>query len=364
MQKTMKISLTFFLVVLAYAFFKHGIQLPDESTPENIAVDVEEKVSVVHHEDEKKVTIKMGGELFTSYIYPDDLEKPVLYPVVAPGNITLTRGFPLEAKAGERVDHPHHVGIWMNYGDVNGLDFWNNSYNIPEDKKDHYGSIRHQKVVKTQSGDQGILQVSADWLSPQGDKLLDEQTTFHFREEGNQRIIDRIVVLKAEDEKVNFHDNKEGMIAIRVTRALEFPSEKPLKLTDAQGNPMEEATLNNEGVNGNYLSSEGLDGEKVWGTRAKWMKLYGDINDVSVSIAIIDHPQNPGYPTYWHARTYGLFAANPLGQEVFSEGKEKLDFSLNPGEEVTFRYRMVISSGENLSVSELNALTKDFSQVL
>jgi hypothetical protein len=360
----MKISLTFFLVVLAYAFFKHGIKLPNESTPQNISVEVKEKVSVVHHEDEKKVTIMMDGELFTSYIYPDDLEKPVLYPVVAPGNITLTRGFPLEAKAGERVDHPHHVGIWMNYGDVNGLDFWNNSYNIPEEKKEDYGSIRHQKVISTKSGEEGILQVSADWLTPQGDKLLDEQTTFYFRDEGDQRIIDRVVVLKAQDEKVNFNDNKEGMIAIRVTRALEFPSEKPLKLTDAQGKPMEEATLNNEGVNGNYLSSEGVSGEEVWGKRAEWMKLYGEVDGEQVAIAIIDHPQNPGYPTYWHARTYGLFSANPLGQAVFSEGKEKLDFSLNSGEEVTFRYRMVVSSGESLTETQLNALAKDFSQVL
>ncbi|MDF9796655.1 hypothetical protein OKW21_001918 [Catalinimonas alkaloidigena] len=360
----MKISLTFFFFVLAYAFFKHGIQLPEVALAEEPTVEVKDKVSVVHHENEKKVTVMMGDELFTAYIYPDDLEKPVLYPVNAPGNITLTRGFPLEAKGGERADHPHHVGIWMNYGDVNGLDFWNNSYNIPEEKKDHYGSIRHQKVLNTRSGDQGVLQVSADWLSPQGDKLLNEQTTFYFREEGGQRIIDRVVVLTAQDQKVNFHDNKEGMIAIRVTRALEFPSEKPVKLTDSEGKPMSEATLNNEGVNGNYLSSEGVSGEQVWGTRAEWMKLYGNIDNEPVAIAIIDHPQNPGYPTYWHARTYGLFAANPLGQEVFSEGKEKLDFSLDPGEDVTFRYRIIIASGEKLTATQLNTLAKDFSQVL
>lgn len=360
----MKISLTFLFLVLGYTLFKHGIQLPqDEVTakPENTIAD---QVKVVHHENEKKVDIMMGDELFTSYIYPDDLEKPVLYPVNAPGNIALTRGFPLEPKAGERVDHPHHVGIWFNYGDVNGLDFWNNSYNIPEEKKDSYGAIRHQEVVKTQSGEEGILQVNADWLAPDGKKLLDEQTTFYFREEDNQRIIDRIIVLTAQDEAVKFNDNKEGMIAIRVTRALEMPSDTPLTLTDAKGNPTDVEVMDNKGVSGNYLSSEGVEGGDVWGTRAQWMKLYGEINDKPVSIAIIDHPQNPGYPTYWHARTYGLFAANPLGQKVFSEGKEELNFSLAPGEEVSFRYRMVVSGGEELTEQQLNELASDFEQFL
>jgi hypothetical protein len=50
-----------------------------------------------------------------------------LYPLIADGGITVTRGYPLEPRPGERVDHPHHAGLWFNYGEVNGFDFWNNS---------------------------------------------------------------------------------------------------------------------------------------------------------------------------------------------------------------------------------------------
>ena len=62
-----------------------------------------------------------------------------------------------------------------------------------------------------------------------------------------------------------------------------------------------------------------------------------------MTIAILDHPGNPGFPTYWHARGYGLFAANPLGQAVFSEGKEKLNFTLKRGQNQLFRYRVLIA---------------------
>jgi len=90
------------------------------------------------------------------------------------------------------------------------------------------------------------------------------------------------------------------------------------------------------------VSSEGKKGDAVWGTRGKWTLLAGSIGSQSITIAMIDHPQNPGFPTYWHARGYGLFAANPLGQKVFSEGRETMNFALQPGASATFRYRIVI----------------------
>ena len=110
-------------------------------------------------------------------------------------------------------------------------------------------------------------------------------------------------------------------------------------------------------MNGNYISSEGVEGKDVWGTRAKWVKLYSTMEDEPVSITIIDNPKNVGYPTYWHARDYGLFAANPLGQEVFSKGKEKLNFSLKKDKSVTFHYRMLIHNGSVLSAEDISAFT-------
>jgi hypothetical protein len=73
------------------------------------------------------------------------------------------------------------------------------------------------------------------------------------------------------------------------------------------------------------------------------MRLGGMIKDKPVSITILDHPKNKSYPTYWHARGYGLFSANPLGANIFSKGKDSLNLTLKKGEEVTFRYRILIA---------------------
>ena len=311
--------------------------------------------------ENKRVEVWMDGEFFTAYIYPDNVAKPVLYPIITTSGKKLTRGFPLEPKAGERADHPHHIGYWLNYGDVNGLDFWNNSEARSPEQAYKYGTIYHQEILKTVSEKgKGILEVITAWKDYTGEQLLSEKTKFIFSQEGKTRIIDRVTTLTALNEDVLFEDNKEGMVAIRVTRALELPEKKPAYLIGADGKKTSEKIVDNTGVVGNYLSSEGIEGGDVWGTRARWMKLYSTLEGEKVALAIIDHPKNPGYPTYWHARKYGLFAANPLGQKVFSKSKEELNFILNMGESVTFRYRLVVHNGDGLGKAELDEMANEF----
>ncbi|MGW8315476.1 MAG: DUF6807 family protein, partial [Bacteroidales bacterium] len=168
-------------------------------------------------------------------------------------------------------------------------------------------------------------------------------------------IIDRTTTLQAMVDEVIFRDNKEGMFAIRVARELELPSESPTELMDAHGVVTRVDKMDNTLVTGNYRSSEGIEGKEVWGTRGRWMKLSGEIKGEQVSIVIIDNPSNVGYPTFWHARDYGLFAANTLGQKIFSDGKLELNFSLKKGDSVTFKYRLVVAA-EDLSDEEINQL--------
>ncbi len=306
----------------------------------------------------KKIDVQIHGEHFTSYVYDGKTPKPILFPVKTKSGKIVTRGFPYEPRPNERVDHPHHAGLWFNYGDVNGLDFWNNSYAIPEEEKHKYGTIYHQEIVKIDE-EKGALTIKAMWQSPKDVNLLEETTEFIFHEEGTTRFIDRITTLKALED-VSFKDNKEGMIGIRVARELEMPSDKPAMYTDAEGNLTEVKALNNEGVNGNYFASEGATGNDVWGTRNKWVKLEGTMENETVSITMIDHQKNVGYPTYWHARGYGLFAANPLGQAIFSNGEKTLDFKLVKGESVTFKYRIMIHNGSTLSKSAIAESVGDF----
>jgi Methane oxygenase PmoA len=326
-----------------------------------------QRIKVIANETTKTVDVLFDNQLFTSFFNPgeDILKKPVLYPIRTAKGTVITRGWPIDPRPGERVDHPHQVGMWLNYEDVNGFDYWNNSMAFDENKRvEKYGTVRQLELLEMKSGNKkGSFKVNGEWVSAdgRGESTLFEITEYIFSGSHNQRIIDRITKLRAEKD-VTFKDVKDGLFAIRLARELELPSNTAAIFTDASGMETTVPVLNNDGVTGNYRSSEGIDGEKVWGTRGRWMNLTGKIKDEDISVAIIDHPNNIGYPTYWHARGYGLFAANPLGAKVFSNGIVATNLTLKTGETVTFRYRTVITSAK-VTDDQLNKLANEFAKI-
>lgn len=327
---------------------------------EYVLKEEKQKVEFVVGEAEQKVDVIIGGKIITSYCWPDNVYKPILYPSRTLAGTEITRGFPLIPRAGERNDHIHQVGSWLNYGNVNGFDFWGNG--STGKRSENGGVIRHLEVDEMQNGEgEGILSVKAIWEDPAGEALLDEKTEFHFIVKDNTcYYIDRITKLTAGKSDISMKDTKEGMFAIRVARELELPSEDNVMLLDSSGRPGTEKASENRRVTGDYRSSEGVSGLDVWGTRARWMDLFGIIGNEQISVVICDHPKNPSYPTYWHARGYGLFSANPLGGSDFTNGKEVVNFSIPAGQSVTFRYRTIINSGSHLNDGEIDSMADDF----
>ncbi|MDP3467306.1 MAG: PmoA family protein [Daejeonella sp.] len=336
------------------------IALSDSSTAQNrIQNNKSPVIKFVKNEAKKKVDVLIDGKLFSSYWWPDTVYKPILYPLLSAAGTPVTRGFPIKAREGERRDHIHQVGNWLNYGNVNGIDFWGNGSEGKRNVKG--GQIKHISIEKLSGGiGEGTMLTTAGWIAPDGNQLIAERTELHFIAKGSTRIIDRITTLTAGALPVIMKDTKEGSFGIRVARQLELPSKEVVTLTDANGQPTTLKKMSNEGVTGNYRSSEGVTGEAVWGKRAKWMDLYGNIGEEKISMVICDHPENLTYPTYWHARGYGLFAANPFGVKDFTNGKEELNYTIPAGGSLTLKYRIVISSGSHLSDAEINAFADNF----
>lgn len=315
-----------------------------------------EKVEFKNNESGKKVEVYLSGKLFTAYIYPDNMEKQSLYPIMSASGKFITRGFPLNPRPFERVDHPHHVGLWFNFGDVNGLDFWNNSYAIKAEDKPKYGTIKFRKIV-SENPSKGTLVTSADWVDVKNKVLLNEEATYIFGGDGSTRTIERITKLTAR-QVVTFSENKEGLIGLRVDRAFEEPATKPEKFLDAKGIETEVPVMNNDGVNGVYRNAEGVKGGDVWSKRSPWVALRGVKDGETITIAILDNKANPNYPAWSHARGYGLFATNNLGGRVFDKNAAEVKIVLKPGESITFKHKIVI--GGELSDAMLNELSKNF----
>ncbi|SDC13701.1 DUF6807 domain-containing protein [Niabella drilacis] len=307
-----------------------------------------------------QVDVRYNGRLLTAFCYTDSIAKPFLYPVNTLSGVTITRGFPVKPIPGESTDHPHHVGIWMNYESVNGVDFWNNSSAIPAAKKEHYGTILHQKILKqTASKNQARLQTTATWVNHAGEPFLNEATTYFFEVKGDRFYITRSSTLTALNRPVVFADVKDGFFAIRVAKELEMPSTGTQSFADNQGNVTNVAASGTNIPTGMYYASNGLKGDAVWSSQGTWALLKGKKDGAPISIGMFDHPSNTGYPTYWHARGYGLFALNPLGRSVFSKGKDSLNLTLQPGQSKKFTYRIVIAQ-QDLPLPEMGKMEAEF----
>lgn len=311
-------------------------------------------VELLHQRDAQKVDILVGGNYFTSYLYGHTLlNKPVLFPVLSATGKTVTRGYPIDTRAGERVDHTHHHGIWFNHGDVNGIDFWNAGRTPPKPGV-RYGKIKHRKIQSLQSGAVGKLSVVMEWFSDKGDSMLLQETTYLFQGTQHRRSITHFTRLKSTAGDITFNDSKEGVFGIRVARALELPSNKPTLLTGKNLKVLSQAVVDKTGVTGAYRNSEGLSGYPlVWGKRARWMQLGGTIENTPVSIVIFDAPSNVNHPPHWMARDYGLFAVNPLGSAIYTEGKETLNYTLSKGDTLSFKHQLVISDSVELNSDTL-----------
>lgn len=313
-------------------------------------------VEFVSNENEKKVDVYIDDVFFTSYIYPNDMEKQVLYPIHSASGEIITRGFPLDPRPFERVDHPHHVGLWFNFGDVNGLDFWNNSFAIKSEDKHKFGTIKFDKITSI-NNEKGELITDAKWEDSEGNVLLNEETTYYFSGQDSLRTIQRTTKLTAVTE-VNFSGNKEGLIGLRLDRTFEEPATKPGRFLDAKGMVTDVPVLNNDGVNGVYRNAEGITGANVWSKRSPWVALRADKNGEIITIVIIDNEENANFPAWSHARGYGLFATNNLGGRDFDENAAPVNINLNPGDQIVFKHIILI--GGDLSDLEINAMSKTF----
>ena len=240
-----------------------------------------------------RISIDINGKPFTEFFIGAATTKPYLHPLRAASGTIVSRHFPMELVEGESRDHPHQRGLWFSHGDVNGYDFWSNeaSYATP-----NRGKIVIRRILDLKDGKKnGSLTAAFDWLGPKGDALLSELRTMVYYPDPALRMFDCDITLTAV-QQVKFGDTKEGTFGIRLASELEEPHK------DAPPSPPR---------TGRMVNSEGQQTESnVWGKRANWVDYFGEIKGEKLGVAIFDHPSNPRHPTYWHVRSYGLFAAN------------------------------------------------------
>ncbi|MCF6311044.1 MAG: PmoA family protein [Verrucomicrobiales bacterium] len=286
-----------------------------------------------------KLRIELDGKLFTEYLYNSGKSDffPIFYPVLGPGEVEMTRDYPMKKRIGESSDHPHHRSLWFGHHDINGVDFWA----VKATKgKQPLGKTVHQKFTSIKSGkDSGSFTSENNYLAPDGKIIMTDERTITIYKRDPQtdaRILDFTITFKADHGKVIFGDNKDGCMAIRLHPSMRVDEQRK----DVE-NPIK--------AEGHILNSEGVRDKPTWGKRAKWVDMTGPVDGKAVGVAIFDHPSNLRHPTWWHARSYGLISANPFGKHHFEDLKDNPsagNYTLEEGKTLTLRYRFYFHLGD------------------
>ncbi|HUW61454.1 MAG TPA: PmoA family protein [Candidatus Bathyarchaeia archaeon] len=279
---------------------------------------------------EGKVTIKqksptqldvlINGEPFTTYNYSNDERKPYLWPLLAEGQVGVTRDWPMDpnAKVPGQTDHVHHKSFWTSYGDLNGVDCWG-------EEGDRAGWQHSDDVTFGEENGAAWIKAKNTWQDKDHKPVIAEDREYKFHPGApSARVFDVTVTFTAAYGPVLWKDTKEGgIVAFRMKPGMQM--------------------LRGTGV---ITLSTGEKGVAAWGKPAPWCDYSGEAEGKGMrGIAIFDNPQNLRYPTRWHVRNYGLNGANCFGLHDFTDNKENGDFTLEDGKSITFKYRVVIHSG-------------------
>lgn len=293
------------------------------AVPEGFARDFTYKQS------DGAVDVMKGDTVIARYIYKDT-PKPYLYPILSPAGLAVTRNYPMKTVTGEPTDHPHHRSMFIGYGDINGVDFWTET--------EKTGKIVQKSIDfdPISPGPYWSIHTTNDWMLPNGKQLASDERKMAFYSCKYGTFVVTSFKMIASVCGLKFSDSKEGFLGIRVAPSMAL-----------------------KGGKGHILNSEGDTDDKAWGKRARWVDYTGEVDGKVVGITMFDSPANFGYPTYWHARDYGLMAANPFGGKAFTgDAKNESPMELVYTASKSFTYITLIHDGA-LDAKTLNALADD-----
>ncbi|MCB1226407.1 MAG: PmoA family protein [Verrucomicrobiales bacterium] len=297
--------------------------------------------------------IKIGDQVFAEYVTGGGgSNMPYLWPIYGPGQKSMTRAYPMRTVEGEQHDHPHHRGLCFGHEDIAGTDTWAEEATFAEQMKGknadkakerlaHLGEIKHRAFEKMESdGKTATLIALSDYLDHAGKKQLEERRTMIFSLDGDARIIDVDIELIASEGPVVSADKKDAGLSIRVPTSMAVDT----------------------GLGGRLINSEGQTDKDAWAKRAKWCDYSGPVDGETVGVAMLNHPASFRYPTYWHARTYGLFTANPFGLHSLNDNEPDGAVTIEPAQPLRLFHRFYFHRGTEKD-ADIEAAWKAYSVI-
>ena len=250
-----------------------------------------------------RIDVTIGGKFFTSYRFSTDEKYPFFFPVNGPSGTSVT-----SMRNGE---YPHHSSLFFGCDMVNGGNYW-------QEGLDRGKIVSKGPVLESAAGNEIVIRDACDWTrSAAPQPLRDERRIVISAPSPKQRQIDFDVTLEALEDVVILKTN-HSLFSVRMDP----------DLTPTYG--------------GTMINADGDKGEKAtFGKPSPWLACFGARDGKTTEgLAILQHPQNPGYPAPWFTRDYGFLSPTPMYWPA--NGKNT---RIAKGEKLRLCYRVLVFSG-------------------
>ena len=262
-----------------------------------------------------KINVTIDGKFFTSYIFSSDEKYPFFYPVNGP----LSGGSVTSMRNGE---YPHHSSMFFGCDQVNGGNYW-------QEGLERGRIISVNAEILKEGGDTVIISDECIWgrpgvLSP----IKDNRKIIITSPSANVRQIDFEISMEMLTD-VHIQKTNHSLFSVRMATDLSVKN------------------------GGTMINAEGARGEKdTFGKPSAWIDYSGKRSEFTEGLAILQHPENPWYPSPWFTRDYGFISPTPM---YWPENGVETTFK--KGETLRLRYRVLVHGGsaEEAKIGELFA---------
>lgn len=280
--------------------------IAETSSSEKVLLEInqnpeQETISVFRKGEKEPILTQNAKEDFRPYIHP----------IIAPdGKGSLTEYSP--------DHHRHQTGLYWGFTQVNGRDFFHNP------QGDYWKKVA-ANIIEGE-GETVKWQTIYELLDEKGNALMQETQTWSMREKEGKYFLDLEWKGEAKSD-ITIGKYDYGGLFLRMPW--------------------------NEGIKGEVINAARQKNEKAEGQHAMWANVAMQVEgrDDLANIALLDHPENRGYPQIW--RVDGQLG---LGPAYTREG----DWTIEKGDSEIIKHQLIVHTGQ-LNDLEMNEMWGDFS---
>jgi len=262
-------------------------------------------------------TMKVGGKVCWSFHPTSEEGKPYFHPLAIPGTDDVLTDF-------RPADHKWHLGLWLSWKLINGVNFWEPDKDAERKVLSHTETCGDDKVFESKA--------TLSYIAKGQETVREERVTRVVTQENGDYTIAWDATFTAVGGDVKFETAKAGQDA------------NGIWTSGGYAGLMWRFAPNPPGTY-SFVDTEGRTDVRTCGHPSAWIEANVTMpSGAKAKVRMTDHPENPRYPNTWFSRHQPTAHKNQ-GYNLIGTGLVFHEaMTIKAGEKMRLRYTVSVES--------------------